>query len=131
VTYGDAPDGLARPVFRGRRTDVRAALGTETKLVDVRLPEGFRGEITKLPGSDEGTMRGGHIPRATNSFRAENLRPNSLFKSREELVDVYESRGIASDDVIVYCRIEEQSSITWFVLEELLGYEYVRHCEDS
>ncbi|CDK37902.1 sulfurtransferase [Halorubrum sp. AJ67] len=86
----------------------------------------------KLPGSDEGAMRGGHVPGATNMFWAENVRSNGLFKSREELVDVYGSRGIApDDDVIVYCRIGERSSITWFVLEELLGYEYMWHYDDS
>ena len=132
VTYGDAPDAPARPEVRAGRTDVRAAIGTDAKLVDVRLPEEFRGDITKPPGSDEGAMRGGHIPGATNVFWAENVRPDGLFKSRGELADVYESRGVTpDDDVIVYCRIGERSSVTWFVLEELLGYEHVRHYDGS
>jgi thiosulfate/3-mercaptopyruvate sulfurtransferase len=132
VTYGDAPDAPARPEVRASRADVRAALDTDTEFVDVRLPEEFRGEITKPPGTDEGAMRGGHVPGATNVFWAENVRPDGLFKSREELADVYESQGIPpDDDVIVYCRIGERSSVTWFVLEELLGYERVRHYDGS
>jgi len=45
---------------------------------------------------------------------------------------VYASYGFApDDDVIVYCRIGERSSVTWFVLEQLLGYERVRNYDGS
>ncbi|ELZ40130.1 thiosulfate sulfurtransferase [Halorubrum californiense DSM 19288] len=132
VTYGDAPDAPAKPEVRADRTEVRAAIGGDTEFVDVRLPEEFRGEVTKPPGSDEGAMRGGHVPGATNVFWAENVRPSGLFRPPAELADVYESRGITpDDDVIVYCRIGERSSLAWFVLEELLGYDHVRHYDGS
>ena len=35
------------------------------------------------------------------------------------------------DDVIVYCRIGERSSHTWFVLTHLLGYPKVRNYDGS
>ena len=36
-----------------------------------------------------------------------------------------------SDDVVVYCRIGERSSHTWFALTHLLGYERVRNYDGS
>ncbi|MFC6784443.1 sulfurtransferase [Halobaculum halobium] len=134
VEYGGTLDPPARPAVRAYREDVREALNThpETVFIDVRLPEEFRGDITKPPGIDEGALRGGHIPGATNVFWAENVRPDGRFKSPDDLRAVYESRGIDPDDtVIVYCRIGERSSVTWFVLEELLGYEHVRNYDGS
>lgn len=132
VEYGGTLDPPVKPDVRAYREDVRDALDTETAFIDVRLPEEFRGDITKPPGMNEGAMRGGHIPGATNVFWAQNVRPDGRFKSPDELRDVYESRGIdPDDDVIVYCRIGERSSVTWFVLEELLGYERVRNYDGS
>ncbi|MFC5279223.1 sulfurtransferase [Halorubrum rubrum] len=132
VEYGGMLDPPANPEARASREDVQEALDTRTVLVDVRLPEEFRGDITKPPGIDEGAVRGGHIPGATNVFWAENLRPDGRFKPPDDLGAVYESHGIdPDDDVIVYCRIGERSSVTWFVLEELLGYEHVRNYDGS
>ena len=132
VEYGGTLDPPARPEVRAYREDVCEALGTDTAFIDVRLPEEFRGDITKPPGIDEGAMRGGHLPGATNVFWAENVRPDGRFKSPDDLRAVYESRGITpEDDVVVYCRIGERSSVTWFVLEELLGYEHVRNYDGS
>jgi thiosulfate/3-mercaptopyruvate sulfurtransferase len=130
--YGSSLAPPAKPGVRAYRDDVQDALDTETAFIDVRLPEEFSGAITKPPGIDEGAMRGGHIPGATNIFWAENVRPDGRFKPPNDLRAVYESRGIGpDDDVIVYCRIGERSSVTWFVLEELLGYEHVRNYDGS
>jgi len=132
VTYGTTLDRPAGSDVRAYRDDVCAALDTETVFVDVRLPEEFRGEIATPPGTDEGAVRGGHIPEAVNVFWAENVRPDGRFKSPDELRAVYESRGITPDDeIIVYCRIGERSSVTWFVLTELLGYDHVRNYDGS
>jgi len=132
VAYERRLDPPAEPEVRAYREDVRDALDTETEFIDVRLPEEFRGDTTKPPGSNEGAMRGGHVPGATNVFWAENVRPDGRFKPPDELRGVYESHGIdPDDDVIVYCRIGERSSVTWFVLEELLGYEHVRNYDGS
>ena len=62
-------------------------------------------------------------------------RPNEdgTFKSRAELEALYGGEaGLApADDVVVYCRIGERSSHTWFVLTHLLGYERVRNYDGS
>ena len=43
-----------------------------------------------------------------------------------------EEHGLKTrDDVIVYCRIGERSSHTWFVLTHLLGFERVRNYDGS
>lgn len=47
------------PGLRLTKADVLAALGTDTRLLDVRTPEEFRGEATRA-------KRSGHIPGAVN-----------------------------------------------------------------
>lgn len=132
VQYGKSLSPPADPSIRASREDVLDAIGTETVFVDVRLPEEYRGEITAPPGMNETAMRGGHLPGAKNVFWADNVRPDMRFKSSSALRDVYRSHGIEpSDDIIVYCRIGERSSLTWFALSELLGYESVRNYDGS
>ena len=55
------------------------------------------------------------------------------FKSADELRAIYEQelKLNKSDDVIAYCRIGERSSLTWFVLKYLLGFEKVRNYDGS
>jgi thiosulfate/3-mercaptopyruvate sulfurtransferase len=39
------------------------------------------------------------------------------------LKKLYADKGISGDsNIITYCRIGERSSLTWFVLSEILGY---------
>jgi thiosulfate/3-mercaptopyruvate sulfurtransferase len=104
-----------------------------TALVDVRSPQEFSGERTHMPEyPQEGTLRGGHIPTASNIPWAKAVKEDSTFKSPEELRELYEAQGISSDkDVIAYCRIGERSSHTWFVLTYLLGYPKVRNYDGS
>jgi thiosulfate/3-mercaptopyruvate sulfurtransferase len=117
---------------RAYRADVAAAIDGATKLVDVRMPAEFRGDLVAPPGMDETARRGGHVPGAINVPWADNVRPDRRFRSLDELADRYESAGIGpDDDVITYCRIGERSSITWFVLHELLGYDSVRNYDGS
>lgn len=122
---------------RAYREDVLAALDdaggeSDTAFVDVRLPEEYRGEVTAPPGYNEAARRGGHIPGAVNVLWSDNMRPNRLFKPPEELRALYAAHGVDADtDVITYCRIGERSSIAWFVLTELLGYESVRNYDGS
>jgi len=55
------------------------------------------------------------------------------FKSAVDLAAIYQKeQGLKrSDDVIVYCRIGERSSHTWFVLTYLLGLNNVRNYDGS
>jgi thiosulfate/3-mercaptopyruvate sulfurtransferase len=103
-------------------------------LVDVRSVPEFTGERTHMPEyPQEGVLRGGHIPRARNVPWAMAVNEDGTFKKRSELERIYleEQRLRPEDEVIVYCRIGERSSHTWFVLTYLLGFEHVRNYDGS
>ncbi len=118
--------------IRAFRDQVLAHLGKP--LIDVRSPGEFSGELLHMPDyPQEGAVRGGHIPGARNIPWARAAAEDATFKPREELDALYGGEaGLApSDDVIVYCRIGERSSHTWFVLTHLLGYDKVRNYDGS
>ncbi|MGC8968610.1 MAG: sulfurtransferase [Thermus sp.] len=74
----------------------------------------------------------GHIPGAKNIPWAKAGNPDGTFKSAEELRALYEPLGVTKDkDVVVYCRIAERSSHSWFVLKYLLGYPRVKNYDGS
>lgn len=102
-------------------------------LVDVRSPDEYTGKKLHMPEyPQEGALRGGHIPGAQNIPWATAVQEDGTFKSREELEQIYGSKGITSDkDIIAYCRIGERSSHTWFVLKYLLGYDNVKNYDGS
>lgn len=80
----------------------------------------------------EGTLRGGHIPGAASIPWGQAANPDGTFKSADELRQLYGGKGVTPErDVVVYCRIGERSSHTWFVLHELLGYPRVRNYDGS
>jgi thiosulfate/3-mercaptopyruvate sulfurtransferase len=117
---------------RAYRDDVREALDTDTVFIDVRMPEEYRGDLTAPPGYNEAARRGGHIPGAVNVLWADNMRPDRQFKSPADLRELYAEHGIGPDtDVITYCRIGERSSVAWFALTQLLGYDSVRNYDGS
>ena len=117
---------------RAHREDVRRAIDDRTALVDVRLPEEFDGTVVAPPGMDEFAQCGGHVPGAVNVVWSANVAPDGRFKSRAELEALYRDCGVTRDrSVVVYCRIGERSSLTWFVLSELLDYPSVRNYDGS
>jgi thiosulfate/3-mercaptopyruvate sulfurtransferase len=104
------------------------------KLVDVRSPKEFTGEILAPPEyPTEHAQRGGHIPGALNIPWAQAVNDaDGTFKSADQLKQLYESNGITPDkEIIAYCRIGERSSHTWFVLKYLLGYPNVKNYDGS
>ena len=104
------------------------------KMVDVRSPKEFTGEILAPPEyPTEHAQRGGHIPGAVNIPWAQAVNDNDgTFKSVDELRKLYELKDITPDkEVIAYCRIGERSSHTWFVLKYLLGYPNVKNYDGS
>lgn len=120
--------------IRARRDEVLAALDRDVKLVDVRSPAEFAGEIISPAGYEqEGAQRAGHIPGAINVPWAQAVNEDGTFKSREELERLYREKGVLEDGkpVIAYCRIGERSAHTWFVLHELLGYDQVENYDGS
>jgi thiosulfate/3-mercaptopyruvate sulfurtransferase len=117
---------------RAFRDQVRAHLGQP--MIDVRSPGEYSGELLHMPDyPQEGALRGGHIPGAVNIPWARAAAEDATFRSRQELEAIYagEARLSPSDDVVVYCRIGERSSHTWFVLTHLLGYPTVRNYDGS
>jgi len=125
VQRDDAP-------IRAFQPDVLGHLGQP--MIDVRSPGEFSGELLHMPDyPQEGAVRGGHIPGARNVPWGRAAREDGTFRSREELEALYAGEAGLSpdDDVVVYCRIGERSSHTWFVLTHLLGYPSVRNYDGS
>ncbi|ELY97881.1 sulfurtransferase [Natrialba asiatica] len=113
-----------RENIRAYRDDVEKAIERGVPLVDVRSPEEFSGEVLAPPGLQETAQRGGHIPGAQNISWAAVTDDEGKFKSRDELEELYAEKGITGGETTVaYCRIGERSSVAWFALHELLGYE--------
>jgi thiosulfate/3-mercaptopyruvate sulfurtransferase len=120
--------------IRAFRPDVEKHLG-KGRLVDVRSPEEYRGQRLHMPDyPNEGALRGGHIPGASNVPWGRAVDPDThTFKPAADLKAIYrDEQGLDPDkDVITYCRIGERSSHTWFVLTYLLGFDNVRNYDGS
>jgi thiosulfate/3-mercaptopyruvate sulfurtransferase len=121
--------------LRAFRDEVLAHVRAGRSLVDVRSPEEFRGErLHTAEYPNEGALRGGHIPGARSVPWARAVDPEThCFRTAEELRAIYErEQGLSpGEEIVVYCRIGERSSHTWFVLTYLLGYSSVRNYDGS
>jgi thiosulfate/3-mercaptopyruvate sulfurtransferase len=120
--------------IRATRDDVIAvANGGVGKLVDVRSPQEFTGEVVTVDGyGQEGAQRAGHIPGAASVPWEMAVEPDGTFRSYERLEEMYGGKGVLNrDPIITYCRIGERSAHSWFVLHELLGREDVRNYDGS
>jgi thiosulfate/3-mercaptopyruvate sulfurtransferase len=119
--------------IRARRDEVLAAVGDSIKLVDVRSPAEFAGEIISPSGYEqEGAQRAGHIPGAASIPWSQAVKDDGTFKNAEELSRLYGGKGVLDgEEIIAYCRIGERSAHTWFVLHELLGREKVKNYDGS
>jgi thiosulfate/3-mercaptopyruvate sulfurtransferase len=121
--------------IRAFRDQVLEHVEAGKPLVDVRSPEEYAGTRLHMPDyPNEGALRGGHIPGAHSVPWARAIDPaDGTFLSADALRAIYEQeKGLSKDDeVVVYCRIGERSSHTWFVLDRLLGYENVRNYDGS
>jgi thiosulfate/3-mercaptopyruvate sulfurtransferase len=126
----DVLEHIGRPDPRAKSVTLPAGHA----LVDVRSPGEYGGTLLHMPDyPQEGALRGGHIPGAASIPWAQAVRAeDGTFKSADEIKALYEGKGITPDkDVVVYCRIGERSSLTWFVLHELMGYPKVRNYDGS
>ena len=127
VERDDAP-------VRAFRDDVMRHVQSGGRLVDVRSPGEYSGELLHMPDyPQEGALRGGHIPGASSVPWKKAANDDGTFKAAEALRALYaQEQGLRpDDDVVVYCRIGERSSHTWFVLHHLLGYPKVRNYDGS
>ncbi len=118
--------------IRAFRDEVVAAIGTQN-LVDVRSPDEYSGRLlapAHLP--QEQSQRAGHVPTSVNVPWSKNANDDGTFKSDEALTALYDAVGFDTDkDTIALCRIGERSSLTWFVLTELLGRKNVKNYDGS
>jgi thiosulfate/3-mercaptopyruvate sulfurtransferase len=93
-------------------------------MVDIRSADEYSGKIFAPAGFQELAVRAGHIPGAVNVPWGLNVNADGTFKTVAELKKLYADKGIdGKKTIITYCRIGERSSLTWFVLSEILGYE--------
>jgi len=116
--------GDVLPVAKGIKKNV--------KLVDIRSADEYSGKIFAPAGFQELAVRAGHIPGAENIAWGLNVNADGTFKTVAELKKLYADKGIdGSKPIITYCRIGERSSLTWFVLSEILGYNDVKNYDGS
>jgi thiosulfate/3-mercaptopyruvate sulfurtransferase len=121
-------------VIRAFMADTLAHSEAGQPLVDVRSPEEYHGERTHMVDyPQEGVLRGGHIKGAVNVPWKRAANEDGTFKDRRSLEEIYvgESGLGYDDDIVVYCRIGERSSHTWFTLTRLLGFDHVRNYDGS
>ncbi|MEZ5098759.1 MAG: sulfurtransferase [Thermoleophilia bacterium] len=119
--------------IRAFKEDVLAHIG-KGKLVDVRSPGEYSGELSHMPDyPQEGAIRTGHIPTAVSVPWKRAANEDGSFRTADELRAIYQDeQGLAAgDEVVAYCRIGERSSHTWFVLTHLLGFGRVRNYDGS
>jgi len=127
----NAQDG--DPAIRAMRDEVHDALDSDTRLVDVRSPQEYSGELIAMAGYEqEGAQRAGHIPGAASVPWAQAVQEDGTFKSADDLSELYRNKGVTDGNpIIAYCRIGERSAHTWFVLHELLGHDDVKNYDGS
>jgi thiosulfate/3-mercaptopyruvate sulfurtransferase len=141
-TTTDVPDHpaagfAAQPgddTIRALRGEVMAALEADTRLVDVRSPQEYSGELIAMAGYEhEGAQRAGHIPGAASVPWSQAVREDGTFRPADELTALYTGKGVIANGnpIIAYCRIGERSAHTWFVLHELLGKGDVKNYDGS
>lgn len=94
-------------------------------IVDVRSPEEFN-------GTDETTIRKGHIPNAVNFEFSQVMDDASKMKSTDELTKLFKAKGITSDkEIILYCKTSVRAGIVFFTLTDMLNYKNVRVYDEA
>lgn len=117
-----------RPEILATTAYVADRLDTDTVLVDARPPSQYTGE------TQSGLVtRAGHIPGAINLdnallFDASAGRLKSVDALEALLPDALADQAA---EIIAYCNTGHWSSILWFALHEMLGFEDVRLYEGS
>ena len=120
------------PSIRSMRDEVFESLGSDRRLVDVRSPAEYTGELIAMAGYEqEGAQRAGHIPGAASIPWAQAVKEDGTFKDADALAELYGGKGVTGGSIIAYCRIGERSAHTWFVLHELLGEGDVKNYDGS
>lgn len=132
IAPGKLTVSAANNKLRAKLPEVRDASDKKNAvIVDIRSADEYSGKIFSPPGSQELAVRAGHVPNAVNVPWVRAVNEDGTIKSADELKKIYSAAGIdGTKPVIVYCRIGERSSHTWFVLSKILGYD-VRNYDGS
>lgn len=122
--------GQYQPTGSGRANEValdevKTALGTDVKLLDVRSPEEYEG--------DPRAKRSGHIPGALswNWERSIDIGEGFVGRNTSELLDELKQLGVTpADEVVTYCHSGHRAAQTYYVLRRL-GFDKVRLYDGS
>ncbi len=88
-------------------------------IIDARTPEEYN-------GTNETTLRLGHIPSAVNINYVSVLNTRGELKSNDELAAIYAKAGITKDKkVIIYCKTSVRAGIEFLALKSALGFSNV------
>lgn len=98
------------------------------QILDLRSPEEFSGRTNEE--EHPSVSRAGHVPGAHNLATANNLYPNSRFRSHAELAAAHQQLD-SSAPTVVYCSSGASAAHEWFTLTYLLGWENVRVYDGS
>lgn len=115
--------------IRATSSTVLNAHETKSALIlDARTPDFFKGEKKK-----DYVSAAGHIPGAINTPMTELIDPaTKRLKSAESLKELFNSKGLRSDkQVIVYCDSGHLSTLEWFALKEIAGFQDVKQFDSS
>ena len=95
------------------------------QLIDARTPELYAGdEVAGAVDKQQAplALRQGHIPGAVNVPWGRSVYPNALFRSADEIAEIY-SDFDRDARTVIYCQMGESSAHTWFVLTHILGFK--------
>ncbi|MBN41200.1 MAG: sulfurtransferase [SAR202 cluster bacterium] len=106
--------------------EILESVDDPSKIVcDTRSPDEY-------VGKDVRADRGGHIPGSENVNWVNAVDDSGQFLSAEKLTSIYESKGIRTDKAVyTLCQTAVRATHTWFVLQELLGYDNVQVYDGS
>ncbi len=106
--------------------EVLTSVEDPSKIVcDARSPEEFSGKDVRADA-------GGHIPEAGNVNWNRAVNEQGVFLPVADLREIYEGEGIEGDKVVfTLCQTAVRATHSWFVLQELLGYETVKVYDGS
>lgn len=110
-----------QPQYLADLSEVKAAISDPNYvIIDARSE-------AEYAGTNETSLRKGHIPNAVHINYTNVMASNGEIKSVEELTALYTEHGVTPDKtVIIYCKTSVRAAIEFAALSSFLGYENVK-----
>ena len=110
-----------QPQFLASLSEVKTAtLDPSYVIIDARSEAEFI-------GTDETSLRPGHIPGAVHINYTDLIASNGELKSAEELQNLYSAKGVTPDKtIIIYCKTSVRAAIGFAALSSVLDYQNVK-----